>query len=113
MSYDLSSFSNTLHNEYPVFIELVKYTHIYYSYQESLLAIIAGKREYDKAHYIMNELLKSFYVSFENKSIVYKYDKESLFEKFLHINDKLISCMQKYNNIMIRSNLRDLSFIQN
>lgn len=96
MSYDLSSFSNTLHNEYPVFIELVKYTHIYYSYQESLLAIIAGKREYDKAHYIMNELLKSFYVSFENKSIVYKYDKESLFEKFLHINDKLISCIQKY-----------------
>lgn len=96
MSYDLSLFSNKLDKEYSIFVKLIQDINKYYSFQESLLAIITGKREYDIAHFIMKEVLNCFYLSYENKSIGYKYDSETLFEYFLTINEKLLASMQKF-----------------
>nr|MDE7315511.1 hypothetical protein [Mucispirillum sp.] len=70
MSYCINTFLNELNDNYPVFLDMVQKTYLYYSYQESLLSIISGTREYNIAHHIMNEILNSFYGSNQNKTII-------------------------------------------
>ncbi len=108
MLYNIYTFSKELEDKYPVFLNIMQDTHLYYSYQESLLSIISGTREYDIAHHIMNVLLDSFCSSFENKTIINNTGlNNDILDYFLQINDKLIGILQKYYD---KSNFNELQY---
>lgn len=98
MLYNLHAFSNELNDKYPVFLNMVQKTYLYYSYPENILSILSGTREYDIAHNIMNEILNSFYDSNQNKTII--SDNAVLsnitLEYFLQINERLSTLLKKY-----------------
>lgn len=109
MSYCINTFSDELENNYPAFLNIVNDTYLYYSYQESLLSIISGTREYNIAHYIMNVILDSFYSSYQNKTFISDNAvlSNTTLEYFLRINENLINILQKY---YASSNFSDLQF---
>lgn len=98
MSFSVHDFSETLQNKFPVFLDNIEHTYLFYSFQDSLLSIIAGKREYDIAHNIMNVILESFMSSDNNKTFMSDSIKPNnvLFENALQINEKLIGNLKKY-----------------
>ncbi len=98
MLYNINTFSNEFDNNYPVFLNMVQKTYLYYSYPESILSILFGTREYNIAHHIMKEILNSFYDNYQNKTVISNNIglNHITLECFLQINEKLSTLLQKY-----------------